>query len=89
MDKTGPPDSVFLTSCVQPPQNFNKHQKQNQVGNWLHLLSFYREVETEIELFTKLQDLEGQERNLCPSEIHSPHLTKSNRIFTLCAQNKQ
>lgn len=29
MDKLGPPDSVFLTSYVQPPGNFNKHHKQN------------------------------------------------------------
>lgn len=61
MDKPGPPDSVFLTSYVQPPGNFNKHHKQNQVGNWFHLFSFYKEVQTEIELFTKLQGLEGPE----------------------------
>lgn len=61
MDKLGPPDSVFLTSYVQPPENFNKHHKQNQVGNWLHLFSFYKEVQTETELFTKLQDFEGPE----------------------------
>lgn len=29
MDKLGPLDSVFLTSYVQPPGNFNKHHKQN------------------------------------------------------------
>lgn len=59
MEKTDPPDSVFLTSYPQPPRNLNKHHKQNQVGNCFHLFSFYREVQTEIELFTKLQDLEG------------------------------
>lgn len=59
MDKTRPPDSIFLTSYAQPPGNLNKHHKQNQVGNGFHLFSFYREVQTEIELFTKLQDLEG------------------------------
>lgn len=57
MDEPGPSDS--RTSYVQPSGNFNKHHEQNQVGNWLHLFSLYREVQTEIELFTKLQDLEG------------------------------
>lgn len=70
LDKLGLSDSVFLTSHVQSPGNFNKHHKQNQVGNWFHLFSFYKEVQIETELFTKLQDFEGPEEKLCQSEIH-------------------
>lgn len=84
MDKTGPPDSIFLTGYVQSPGNFNKQHKQNQVLTWFHLFSFYREVQTEIELFTKLQDLEGPgEKPVCQSEIHRAHISLKATVY-LC-----
>lgn len=84
MDKTGPPDGVFLTSFVQSLGNFEKHHKQNQVGKWFHLFSFYREVQTEIELFTKLQDLQGpEEKPMCQSKIHRAHISLKATVY-LC-----